>query len=84
MRSPTPEEIELLEEEFHFHPLAMEDATTRHQRPKVDQYTDFYLVIFYSVEIEASKADQPATPGWRRLTERRTFCAGYYVTGAGR
>lgn len=64
LENPTREEIQLLEDEFHFHPLAMEDATTRHQRPKIDQYTDFYLVIFYSVEIEASKADQPATPGW--------------------
>ncbi len=67
LENPTREEIELLEEEFHFHPLAMEDATTRHQRPKVDQYTDFYLVIFYSVEIEASKADQPPTPGWSNV-----------------
>ena len=64
LENPTPDEIQLLEEEFHFHPLAMEDATTRHQRPKVDQYTDFYLVIFYSVEIEDSKPDQPPTPGW--------------------
>lgn len=64
LENPTREEIQLLQEEFHFHPLAIEDATNRHQRPKVDQYTDFYLVIFYSVEIEASNADQPATPGW--------------------
>src|SRR5205823_3759623 len=49
------------------HPLAVEDAMARHQRPKVDQYSNFYLVIFYSVAIEAPDdgGQQPAPRGLR-------------------
>jgi Mg2+ and Co2+ transporter CorA len=66
LEHPTQEELRLLEDEFHFHPLAIEDATTRHQRPKVDQYTNFYLVVFYSVEIEAASAPPPPL-GWSSI-----------------
>jgi Mg2+ and Co2+ transporter CorA len=56
--------MQMLRGEFHFHPLAIEDATIRHQRPKVDQYTDFYLVVFYSVEVETGDRTHPIVPGW--------------------
>lgn len=46
---PTAEEFKLLEEEFKLHPLAVEDATIRHQRPKIEQYPNFYFVVFYAV-----------------------------------
>lgn len=49
---PQPGDMLLLQEEFGFHPLAIEDAIMRHQRPKVDQYSNFYLVIFYSVALD--------------------------------
>jgi len=32
-------------EPFHFHPLAVEDATEFGQRPKVDQYDDFVYMV---------------------------------------
>ena len=53
LERPTAAELEMIQEEFGLHPLAIEDARTRHQRPKVEQYDSFYLVIFYSVEVEA-------------------------------
>ncbi len=38
IESPTDEDVQLLREEFGFHPLAIEDATRAHERPKVDAY----------------------------------------------
>jgi magnesium transporter len=48
---PTEHDIRLLAEEFAFHPLAIEDATRRHQRPKVDFYDDFLFIVFYAIEL---------------------------------
>jgi magnesium transporter len=36
--------------EFGFHPLAVEDATKQHQRPKIDRYDDFYFMVFYDID----------------------------------
>src|SRR5207248_5271660 len=56
---PTPEEFELIQEEFSLHPLAVEDATIRHQRPKIDQYANFYFVVFYSVSSDGQDGSEP-------------------------
>lgn len=42
-------DLSLLEREFKFHELAIEDATRRTQRPKIDVYDDFSLIVFYAV-----------------------------------
>src|SRR5262245_59441546 len=55
---PTVAEFRLIQEEFGLHPLAIEDAMSRHQRPKVEQYENFYFVVFYAVEFQ----DQPGQP----------------------
>lgn len=68
LERPSREEIELIQEEFNFHPLAIEDAMSRHQRPKVDQYDHFYLVVFYSVGI--------IKPGQKDYTEGRRGLKG--------
>ena len=44
--SPTEDDWKALEEEFDFHPLAMEDAQKQDQRPKVDTYEGY---LFLSV-----------------------------------
>jgi Mg2+ and Co2+ transporter CorA len=59
LEKPTPADFATIQEEFSLHPLAIEDAMARHQRPKVDQYRTFYLVIFYSVAIETQQTLQP-------------------------
>ncbi len=38
IQNPTDADVALLAEEFGFHPLAIEDATRSHERPKVDAY----------------------------------------------
>ncbi|HKP54902.1 MAG TPA: magnesium/cobalt transporter CorA [Chloroflexia bacterium] len=65
LESPTAQEFALIQEEFGLHPLAIEDAMARHQRPKVDTYENFYLVIFYSVAVEEPGAGR--IPGRRGL-----------------
>ncbi len=38
IQDPTEADVALLADEFGFHPLAIEDATRSHERPKVDAY----------------------------------------------
>ncbi|HEY6066270.1 MAG TPA: magnesium transporter CorA family protein [Thermoanaerobaculia bacterium] len=49
LQAPNEQELETLQREFHFHPLAIEDVRTRHQRPKIDIYGDRYFLVFYRV-----------------------------------
>jgi len=48
---PTPDDFRRISEEFNFHPLALEDAQKRHQRPKIDIYNEFFFLVFYSVRV---------------------------------
>lgn len=49
LEDPTPHDFQLIAQEFAFHPLAIEDASKRHQRPKLDQYDTFLFIVFYAV-----------------------------------
>ena len=49
LHAPGEVELEALRQEFHFHPLAIEDVRSRHQRPKIDVYTNHYFLVFYRV-----------------------------------
>jgi magnesium transporter len=53
--SPDPADIRLLDEEFGFHELALEDAIKRGQRPKVDEYDDYYFIVLYSARVTRTK-----------------------------
>ena len=45
--SPSPEDVARLGEIFKFHPLALEDTIKFGQRPKLDDYQDYMLLVFY-------------------------------------
>ncbi|GAA4691927.1 magnesium and cobalt transport protein CorA [Nocardioides nanhaiensis] len=45
LHSPTPEEIDAVASTFGLHPLAVEDALTAHQRPKLDRYGDCLFLV---------------------------------------
>ena len=50
MVDPSPEDqAALLSHTFHFHPLAVEDADHFGQRPKIDTYDDFTLLVVFGV-----------------------------------
>ena len=42
---PEPEELSSLADEFDLHPLAVEDAITAHQRPKLERYGETLFVV---------------------------------------
>jgi magnesium transporter len=44
---PTPDDIAVLRDVFHFHPLALEDSENFGQRPKLDDYDDFVFLVVY-------------------------------------
>lgn len=56
LQNPSEQELVQLGQEFALHPLAIEDATREHQRPKVEEYEHFYFVVFYSVSLDANAA----------------------------
>ena len=47
LHQPTAAELSLLSGVFKFHPLAVEDADHFSQRPKIDTYDDFILMVAY-------------------------------------
>lgn len=62
LSAPSEAEIALLREEFGFHPLAIEDATRPHQRPKVDNYGSYYFVVFYCLDVDEQTREFCTTP----------------------
>ena len=44
---PSESEIQYLEENYHFHPLDLDDCLSRKQIPKVDEYPEYLFVIFH-------------------------------------
>ncbi|MBW8807151.1 MAG: magnesium and cobalt transport protein CorA [Catenulisporales bacterium] len=43
---PEPDELDLVASEFGLHPLAVEDAMSAHQRPKLEHYKDSTFLVF--------------------------------------
>jgi magnesium transporter len=48
---PRPEDLALIAEEFGLNPLAVEDARTERQRPKLDHYDDHVFISLYDVAL---------------------------------
>ena len=47
---PSREELDQMAEEFDLHPLAVEDARSGHQRPKIEEYGDSLFAVLQPVE----------------------------------
>jgi magnesium transporter len=47
LRAPTDDELVLIGDVLAFHPLALEDAMHFGQRPKLDEFDDFVLLVVY-------------------------------------
>jgi magnesium transporter len=52
MQAPQDGDIAILRHEFKFHPLAIEDATKHHERPKVESYDNYYFLVFYAISYD--------------------------------
>ncbi|MCO5092448.1 magnesium/cobalt transporter CorA [Bosea sp. (in: a-proteobacteria)] len=48
---PEPELLGCVQEQFNLHPLAVEDATNAHQRPKLEQYGDALFVVARTAQL---------------------------------
>ncbi|MDN3352463.1 magnesium transporter CorA family protein [Actinomadura sp. DC4] len=49
--APDDEGLRVITEEFGLDPLAVEDAVSHHERPKLDRYEDYLFLNAYSVEL---------------------------------
>ncbi|MDZ4816315.1 MAG: magnesium/cobalt transporter CorA [Verrucomicrobiota bacterium] len=60
LENPTPEETrKVLEDIFHFHPLAIEDCVQITSLPKVDDYEDYLFLVMHAVNF--NRVDQFST-----------------------
>ena len=50
LKDPDPAELEEMREEFDLHELAVEDAHSGHQRPKIEEYGDSLFAVLQTVE----------------------------------
>lgn len=44
---PSDDDLQFLKDNFHFHPLDIEDCRSMNQRPKIDIYDDYYFLILH-------------------------------------
>lgn len=72
LERPSAEELGRLAERFLLHPLAIEDAEHGHQRPKIEEYDDFFFLVFYAVTLGENGREAQAT-------ELRIFAGEAYL-----
>ena len=80
---PPPGEFEAVRQEFNLHPLAVEDALSAHQRPKLERYGDTLFLVLKTLSAEERPGDRHHV----RVGEVMVFAGeGFLVTvrhGAG-
>jgi len=47
IEGPTEQETEYLAQNYHFHPLDLDDCLSRIQRPKIDEYKNYLFLVFH-------------------------------------
>jgi len=52
LHDPTQGELQLMQDEFDLHPLAVEDAGHGQQRPKIEEYGDSLFAVLHMLEQE--------------------------------
>jgi magnesium transporter len=53
LEDPTPHEAAILEDPFHFHPLAIEDCLAEVHHPKLDDYEEYLFFIVHGIRFDA-------------------------------
>lgn len=51
LKDAEPGELEQMQQEFDLHELAVEDAHTGHQRPKIEEYGNSLFAVIHTVEL---------------------------------
>jgi magnesium transporter len=57
--APSAAEVDALGELFGFHPLALRDARSFGQRPKLNEYEDHLLLVFYGARLNDDQEPEP-------------------------
>jgi magnesium transporter len=52
---PSEADLATLQHTFDLHPLAIEDAQTRHERPKIEQYPNYLFLIVHPVSWDGDR-----------------------------
>ena len=55
LAGPTPEELTVLSDVFHFHPLAVEDAVAKVHHPKIESYDGYLYLILHGIDYKKSE-----------------------------
>jgi magnesium transporter len=61
LAEPTEEELRTLQENFHLHPLSVEDALQPHQLPKIDVYGDQLFVVLLTAHLDNGRIEYGET-----------------------
>jgi magnesium transporter len=70
LAEPSDAELAKMQQEFRLHELAVEDAQSGHQRPKVEEYGDSLFVVLQTVEADGREL---------RIGEMDVFAGSNYV-----
>jgi magnesium transporter len=73
LRDASDSELAEMQEEFDLHPLAVEDASKGHQRPKIEEYGDSLFAVIHTVEPDGDDL---------RVGEVNVFVGRNYVLSA--
>lgn len=78
MLNPTEQDLDYIQENFHFHPLDIEDCRSLiNQRPKIDVYDDYYFLILHFPYIDK-------TNNFLRTREEKIFWGRDFVITLGK
>ncbi|MDR2083390.1 MAG: magnesium transporter CorA family protein [Bacteroidales bacterium] len=76
--NPIDDDIDFLLDEFHFHPLAIEDCmSSTNQRPKIDVYDDYYFLILHFPYLDKQNK-------FLRIREVKIFWGENYIITIGK
>ena len=54
---PGPNSLDLIAQEFCLHPLAVEDAVTAHERPKIEAFEGYWFLVIHAVTAIESRIE---------------------------
>ena len=73
VESPSNEQLDALRAALDLHPMALEDTREFRQRPKVDPYREYVLVVFYTAQI-CDEPDRVVSPA-----EVHVYVSGHWI-----
>ncbi|GIZ50147.1 magnesium/cobalt transporter CorA [Noviherbaspirillum aridicola] len=57
LHDPEQAQLRQMQEEFHLHELAIEDASNAHQRPKLEEYGDSLFLVLHTAHLENGRIE---------------------------